>query len=77
LLYHQIKDTLYIKQFLDYKKIETTLLYIQLSETIFKEVTDEFTVKIARKPEQIKALLEVGFEYICQKEELYYFRKRR
>jgi hypothetical protein len=62
---------------LGHNKVETTLLYIQLAETIFKESTDDFTVKIASKPEEIKALLEVGFEYICQKEDLYYFRKRK
>jgi hypothetical protein len=54
-----------------------TLLYIQLAKVIFKELKDEFTVKIASKPEEIKALLEVGFEYVCEKDDLYYFRKRK
>jgi integrase len=73
-LYHQTKDILFVKEFLGHNKVETTLLYIQLAETIFKELSDEFTVKIASKPEEIKALLEVGFEYFCQKDDLYYFR---
>jgi integrase len=30
-LYHQTKDILYVKQFLGHRKIETTLLYIQLA----------------------------------------------
>ena len=77
MLYHQTKDILYVKEFLGHKKVETTLLYIQLAETIFKESTDEFTVKVASKPEEIKALLEVGFEYICEKDDVYYFRKRK
>jgi hypothetical protein len=77
MLYHQTKDIIYVKEFLGHKKIETTLLYIQLAETISKEVNDTFTVKIARKPEEIKSLLEVGFEFICQKDDLIYFRKRR
>ena len=77
MLYHQTKDILYVKEYLGHNKIDTTLLYIQLAETIFKNLNDEFTVKVANKKEEIKALLEVGFEYICEKDELYYFRKRK
>jgi len=38
---------------------------------------DEFTVKVAEKPEEIKALLETGFKYILQKDNLIFLRKRR
>ena len=38
---------------------------------------DEFTVKVASDPEEIKALLEVGFEYVCEKDGLLFFRKRK
>ncbi len=77
MLYHQTKDILYVKEYLGHNKIETTLLYIQIAKTIFKNLDDEYTVKIASNKEEIKALLEVGFEYICEKDELYYFRKRK
>ena len=77
MLYHQTKDILYVKEYLGHNKIDTTLLYIQLAETIFKNLNDEFTVKVASNQEEIKALLEVGFEYICEKDDLYYFRKRK
>jgi integrase len=77
MLYHQSRDILYVKEFLGHKKIEDTLLYVQISEAIFKETTDEFTVKVATKPEEIKALLEVGFEYVCEKDSLMFFRKRK
>jgi hypothetical protein len=33
--------------------------------------------KVAEKPEGIKALLEAGFEYVCQKDGLVYVRKRK
>jgi len=56
---------------------ETTLLCIQLAEAMFKETTDEFTVGVASKPDEIKELLEVGFEFVCQKDGLLYFRKRK
>ena len=38
---------------------------------------DEYTVKIAEIPEEVKALLEVGFEYVCQKDNLIFLRKRK
>jgi len=77
MLYHETKDILYVKEFLGHKKVETTLLYIQLAEAIFKETTDEFTVRVASQAEEITKLLEVGFEYICEKDGLLYFRKRK
>jgi len=77
MLYHQTKDILYVKEFLGHKKIENTLLYVQLAESIFKEINDEFTVKVAKTPKEIKQLLEVGFEYVCEKDGLMFFRKRK
>ncbi len=57
MLYHQTKDILYVKQFLGHKKVETTLLYIQLADAIFKENIDEFHVRVANKPEPFLAEL--------------------
>jgi hypothetical protein len=44
---------------------------------LFQIENDEFNVKVAEKPEEIKALLEVGLEYVCQKDGLMFFRKRK
>jgi len=77
MLYHQTKDILYVKQFLGHKKIETTLLYIQLVSALFNESVDEFHVRVASKPDEIKRLLEAGFEFVCEKADLLYFRKRK
>jgi hypothetical protein len=38
---------------------------------------DEFTAKVATAPEEVIALLEVGFEYIMTQGSLAYFRKRK
>jgi len=51
--------------------------YIRVVEAIFKEITDEFTVRIAKTSKEIQGLLEVGFEYVCEKDGLLYFRKRK
>ena len=77
MLYHQTRDPIYVKEFLGHKKMEHTLRYIQLVNTIFKETTDEFTVKVTKTPEEIQQLLEVGFEYVCEKDGLMFFRKRK
>ena len=76
-LYHKTKDILYVKQFLGHKKLDTTLLYIQIERVLFKETTDEFTVRVTQKREEIKQLLEAGFDYICEKDKLAFLRKRK
>jgi integrase len=76
-LYHQTKDPLFVKEFLGHKKLDSTLLYIQLEQALYKEDSSEFHVAIAKTPDEIKALLEVGFEYVCQKDDMLYFRKRK
>ncbi|MCW4045295.1 MAG: site-specific integrase [Candidatus Bathyarchaeota archaeon] len=78
MLYHQTKDPYYVKSFLGHKELSSTEVYINIEHTLFEAgANDEFTVKIAEKPEEIKSLLEVGFEYVCQKDTLIFFRKRK
>ena len=77
MLYHETKNSLLVKEFLGHKKLDTTLLYIKVEQSLFKEQNDEFKVMAVRTPEEIKALLEVGFEYVCQKDDLLFFRKRK
>jgi integrase len=78
MLYHQTKDPYYVKNFLGHKELRSTEVYINIEHTLFEAgANDQFTVKIAEKPEEIKALLEVGFEYVCQKDTLIFLRKRK
>ncbi|MCJ7770670.1 site-specific integrase [Candidatus Bathyarchaeota archaeon] len=77
MLYHKTKDPYYVKQFLGHKCLSNTEIYINIERTLFEDQNDEFTVKVAEKPEDIKALLEAGFEYVCQKDGLVYVRKRK
>ena len=64
-------------QKLGHKKLESTLLYIQLEQVLFDEESDQFTVKVAETKDRIRELLEAGFEYVCEKDDLTYFRKRK
>lgn len=68
---------MHVKYILDHKNIKNTLLYVNLENVIFQNESDEFHVKVARTPDEIKALLEVGFEYVCEKDGLLFFRKRK
>jgi integrase len=77
MLYHQTKDPYYVKQFLGHKSLKSTEIYITVERTLFGEYSDEFTVRVTSKPEEIKELLETGFEYVCTKDELLFFRKRK
>ncbi len=74
MLYHQTKGPYYVKQFLGHKTLKNTEIYINIERTIFGEYGDEFTVNVASKQEEIKALLETGLEYVCEKDGPLYFR---
>jgi integrase/predicted RNA-binding Zn-ribbon protein involved in translation (DUF1610 family) len=79
MLYHETKDVYYVSQFLGHKEIKNTMIYINIEHAIFGASSDnsEFTVRVTEKPEEIKALLEVGFEYVCSKDSLIFLRKRK
>jgi integrase len=77
-LYHKTKDIQYVQQFLGHKDIRNTMIYINIEHTIFgTDANDEFSVRVTEKPEEIKSLLEVGYDYVCQKENLVFLRKRK
>ena len=76
--YHKTKDLLHVMQLLGHKRVDTTLLYIQLEKALFTDAEpDDFTVRVARTQDDIKGLLEVGFDYVCERDDLMFFRKRR
>jgi len=77
MLYHETKNPVLVKEFLGHRTLDTTLLYIQTEKALFKEEADNFEVKAVNNSEDVKALLEVGFEYICEKDGLMFFRKRK
>jgi len=62
------KDILHVMNVLGHKRIKNTMIYINLENAIFHTTNEEFHVKVAKSPEEIKGLLEAGFEYVCEKE---------
>ena len=76
--YHKTKDILYVKQLLGHKNIQNTLIYITIEKALFQHsLEEEFHVRVTQKPEEIKAFLEAGFDYVLQKDGLAFFRKRK
>ena len=77
MLYHKTHDPYYVRDFLGHKNLSSTEIYINIERRLFEPSSDEFTVRIAEKAEDVKGLLEVGFEYVCQKDNLIFLRKRK
>ena len=77
MLYHETHDIILLKKLLGHKTLDKTLLYVQVERALFRNEPEKFHVKAAKDPEEIQALLEVGFEFVCKKGALMFFRKRK
>ena len=71
--YHKTKDILHVMKTLGHKNIKNTLLYTQLIDT----EEDDFICKIAQTSKEISQLIEDGFEYVCEQENIKFFKKRK
>ena len=71
--YHKTKDILHVMRLLGHRNIKNTLLYTQLMNT----QQEDYICKIAETTQQIAQLIKDGFEYICEHENLKFFRKRK
>ncbi|MCS7096842.1 MAG: site-specific integrase, partial [Nitrososphaerota archaeon] len=77
-LYHQTKDILLVKETLGHKKLDTSLLYIQLEKALYSPDSDEFYCATAKTSTEAAKLIETGFEYVCTTPEgIMLFRKRK
>jgi integrase len=73
-LYRKTRDILLVKQQLGHKKLETTMIYTQL--TAFDE-EEEYTCKAATTIKEATQLIENGFEYVTEMDGIRLFRKRK
>lgn len=72
--YHQTKDIIYVMKLLGHKNIANTLIYTQLVE--FEE-SDVYHSAIARNVDDAQKLIDAGFEFVCNHENVMLFRKRK
>jgi integrase/recombinase XerD len=76
--YLKTTDMDYAKEILGHRSILSTQVYVNIGKAIRRNAAlDDFHVKVATTKEEITQLLESGFEYVFQKEDLAYFRKRK
>jgi len=71
--YHRTRNILYVKQLLGHKRLENTEIYTHLIE--FEN--DEYHSATAKTIEEAKQLIETGFEYVTEMEDIKLFRKRK
>lgn len=71
MVYHHTRDILLVKKLLGYKRIENTLKYTQLIQ--FKD--DEYDVATATTVEETKKIVEAGFDYVTEMNDIKIFRK--
>jgi len=71
--YHRTKDILHVMQLLGHKSIKNTLVYTHLVDF----GGDDYVCKVARTVDEAKALVEGGFDYVTDIEDLKLFRKRK
>jgi len=71
--YHKTRDILHVMNLLGHRNIESTLVYTQL----ISFESDEFHSAVAKTVDEARKLLEDGFEYVCQKDDIMLFRKRK
>lgn len=74
--YHKTKDILHVMQTLGHKNIKNTLIYVQLAEELFKDL-QEYVSKVAKTAKDACALIDAGFEFVCDFNGDKLFRKRK
>jgi hypothetical protein len=73
--YHKTKDVMHVKSVLGHKKIQSTIIYINLEQAVFATENEEFKVKAASSLDEACKLIEVGFEYVTDMDGKKLFRK--
>jgi integrase len=71
--YHKTRDILHVMNLLGHRNIESTSVYTHLIST----EGDEYHSAVAKTVDEARKLLEEGFEYVCQKDDVMLFRKRK
>ncbi|MCW4038613.1 MAG: site-specific integrase [Candidatus Bathyarchaeota archaeon] len=73
-VYNRLKDVIAVQRHLRHKRIETTMHYIRAIDLGEEE---EFIVKTASNLKEATELIENGFEYVTEMDNVKIFRKRK
>lgn len=75
--YHKTHDIIHVQQVLGHRDIKSTMLYISIEEALFQTDRDEFYVAVAKTVDEACKLIEAGFEYVTDMDDVKIFRKRK
>ena len=76
--YHKTRDILHVKRLLGHKKLDSTMVYIDVERAIYGQDEDvEYVSRVARSLKGARALMEAGYEYVTDLEGCKLFRKRK
>jgi len=73
-LYHRTKDPIRVMRHLGHKKLETTMHYLS---GIHLDEEEEYTCRTASNVKEATELIEAGFTYVTEIDELKLFKKRK
>jgi len=71
--YHKTRDILYTQKMLGHRSLKSTLRYVQLIN--FED--EDYTSAVARTVQEVRKLVEAGFEYVTEMDGAKVFRKRK
>ncbi len=77
MLYHETNGNVYyVMRFLGHKKIENTMRYIHLWQSLYP-LNEECVYEVASSLEEAKKLIEAGFDYMTDTNGRKLFKKRK
>jgi integrase len=76
-MYHKLRDSTIIRHTLGHKSAVMTDRYIHIVETLYHDDSDEYICKTASNIKEATTLIEQGFQYVTDIENLKIFRKRK
>jgi integrase len=71
--YHKTRDILYTQKMLGHRNLKSTLRYVQL----INFENDDYASAVAESLQEVRQLIEAGFEYVTEMEGAKVFRKRK
>lgn len=76
--YHKTRDILHVKRLLGHKKLDSTMVYIDVERAIYGTEEDvEYVSRVASSLKGARALIDAGYEYVTDLESYKLFRKKK
>jgi integrase len=75
--YHKTKDVVHVKNILGHKDIESTMLYINIENSLYLPENSEYYSAAATTVQEARTLIDTGFEYVQTVENTHLYRKRK